>query len=240
MPPRITPKPLSEIDPTSWPLAMESPGAWSQKAWKIIEPILDDILSHPFITKLVKGTLPKEIFLFYIEQDALYLDDFGKIVAASAVKISNRELAQNLFESALDSIKVEGSLHSLYLGEMERTLKQSPTNLMYTSFLYRHLACSNKGTLIASLLPCFWIYMVVGHHILSLATSPGNPYQEWINTYGGEEYSRAVEKIIKATDYLAENSSASERLSMLEAFVMSSKMEWLFWDSAWRKEKWPI
>jgi thiaminase/transcriptional activator TenA len=240
MPTRIAPKYPLDLDPAFWPQAMESPEGWSQKAWKIIEPIVDEILGHPFIIKLVKGTLAKDVFLFYIEQDALYLDDFGKILAAAAMKLPDRDSTQNLLESALDSIKVEGTLHNIYLGEMERTLAPSPCCLLYTSYLYRHLAASNIETIMASLLPCFWIYMVVGHHIFSLSTDPGNPYQAWIDTYGGEEYRLSVEKTIKTTDRLAENTSASERLNMLNAFVMASKMEWLFWDSAWRREKWPL
>jgi thiaminase/transcriptional activator TenA len=30
------------------------------------------------------------------------------------------------------------------------------------------------------------------------------------------------------------------RAAMLDAFRRSTRFEWMFWDSAWRREQWPI
>jgi thiaminase/transcriptional activator TenA len=221
-------------------MALEKgPAPFSKIAWEVITPIIDQLLAHSFIRMLMKGTLPKETFLYYIEQDALYLDDFGKILAATALKNPHREEVKTLFEFVLDTINVKRELHKIYLTDSNKLLRQSPSSLLYTSFLYRHLTVSPLCVIMASLLPCYWIYMVVGHHILSLASQvEGNPYQDWIDTYGGEIYSVTVEKAIKMTDRLADEASSVLRLDMLEAFVTASTMELMFWNSAYRREEW--
>ena len=42
------------------------------------------ILAHPFLTGLADGTLPEESFAFYVIQDALYLRDYARALAAVA------------------------------------------------------------------------------------------------------------------------------------------------------------
>jgi thiaminase/transcriptional activator TenA len=213
---------------------------WTNKAWRLITPIVKAIYNHPFIKSLVEGTLPKDTFLFYIGQDALYLDDFGKMLGAAALKHDQKDDVLTLFGFALDSIRVEGALHERYLRDFTRPQRQSPSSLLYTSFLYRQLVTAPFPVMMASLLPCFWIYFDVGNHILSLESAPSNPYQDWIDTYGSKEFAASTDKAIKLTERAARNASKDVQIRMAEAFVLASRMEWMFWDSAWRKEVWPI
>lgn len=219
----------------------EGQGPWSREAWRLAAPILDRILAHPFIAGLLDGTLPRKTFLFYIGQDSLYLADYGRMLAGAAVKAPGPEEAAFLGEAALAAARVEGALHGSYLKGEGRGLAQTPSCLLYTSFLHRHLCRSPFPILMAALLPCFWIYLAVGRHLLSLAQdSPGNPYRDWILTYGGDEFARSVEKAIRICDRAAVSESPAVRSEMLEAFLASSRMEWMFWDSAWRTEAWPV
>ena len=70
--------------------------------------------------------------------------------------------------------------------------------------------------------------------------SSGNPYQAWIDTYSGEEFHNAVSAMIAATDEAAETASSSLRERMHAAFVRATQLEWMFWDSAFRLESWPV
>jgi thiaminase/transcriptional activator TenA len=213
--------------------------SFSEIAWNSVVDLITKILSHPFVQKLSSGTLDPKKFKFYVEQDSLYLDDFGRILSAAALKTPDQNDAQTLMELALDTIKVEKALHDSYLKGENRNLRQSPSCLLYTSYLHRLLLTSPSGRVMAGLLPCYWIYMVVGRHILSLESVPDNPYQSWIETYGGNDYAVTVDKFKKMTDRLAAESSPGERHDMLEAFVMASNMEYLFWDGAWNIKPWP-
>jgi thiaminase/transcriptional activator TenA len=215
--------------------------AWSLEAWRAASPILEKILAHPFIAGLLDGSLPRGTFLFYIGQDALYLADYGRILAAAALKAPLAEDAAFLCEAALSAVRVEGALHGSYLKDGERALAPTPSNLLYVSFLHRHLNLSPFSTVMASVLPCFWIYLAVGRHILSLAgNASGHPYRDWIRTYGGDEFAAGVERAIRICDRLAAEETPSGREEMLSAFITASRMEWMFWDSAWRLEAWPV
>ena len=90
----------------------------------------------------------------------------------------------------------------------------------------------------AAILPCFWIYKKVGDHILETQNSKNNPYKNWIDTYSGEEFAEGVKKAITYTDRMAENSTPEIRSQMLEAFITASKLEYNFWDAAYRNIIW--
>ena len=65
-----------------------------------------------------------------------------------------------------------------------------------------------------------------------------NPYQKWIDTYSGEEFQKIVQNAIDLTDRMATRANAKQTEQMLEAFVISTRLEWMFWDSAYRMEQW--
>ena len=93
--------------------------------------------------------------------------------------------------------------------------------------------------LLGALLPCFWIYAEVGRDIHARA-GPANPYRAWIDTYAGEEFHAAVRAVIAATDEAAAGASAGLRERMQAAFARATQLEWMFWDSAYRLETWPV
>lgn len=93
---------------------------------------------------------------------------------------------------------------------------------------------------VAAVLPCFTIYKEVGDYILKHQSKGENPYQDWIDTYGGEDFAKAVELAENIADELAAGASEESRAKMTEAYLMASKMEWMFWDSAYRMEAWPV
>ncbi len=67
-----------------------------------------------------------------------------------------------------------------------------------------------------------------------------NPYSKWIETYADESFALSTAKAIEICDQLAEETTAEIRTKMTEAFVMATKMEWMFWDSAYNLERWKI
>jgi len=67
-----------------------------------------------------------------------------------------------------------------------------------------------------------------------------NPYQLWIDTYSDDEYDKVVERMISITDKVAEASSSAVQSRMREVFFDSTRLEWMFWDAAYRLEEWPV
>jgi len=215
---------------------------WSEKAWTEALPVYNKILTLPFIQQLIDGTLDNRKFLFYIQQDALYLAEYGKVLTGIASRLSNPEHIGSFIHFANDSIAVEKALHASFKDILggENNKQPSPCCLLYTSFLLRQLATSPTEVIVASILPCFWIYKEVGDYILENQVKETNPYQSWINTYGGEDFAQSVKMAISIADELAESCTPSQQNAMTDAYVTCSKMEWMFWDSAWKQEEWPV
>ena len=80
----------------------------------------------------------------------------------------------------------------------------------------------------------------VGKHLLRRTAQPDNPYQAWIDTYADEAFAEGVTKVIVIGDEMAEAASPAVRDQMFRAFVRATQLEWMFWDSAYRLERWPV
>lgn len=215
---------------------------WSESVWQAAQPSLQAIMRHPFLHALLDGSLEQDTFLFYLRQDALYLAEFGKALSGIAAKLHTPEDASAFLEFAGDTISVEKILHESYLAphHSPRPCQPSPTCLLYTSYVQRQLAIEPVETAVASILPCFTVYKFVGDFMLQTGVGDGNPYRAWIDTYGGGKYGAAVEKAVAIANRLAEKTGTATRAAMADVFLTCTKMEWMFWDSAWRRETWPL
>jgi thiaminase/transcriptional activator TenA len=205
------------------------------------EVILNQIKEHPFIAKLMDGSLPNDIFNFYIIQDALYLSEYKNVLAILGSKCQEENDTQFFLDSATGIINVENVLHQNFLKNNEINNEPSPTCELYTSYLSRIVNTKSIEEGIAAILPCFTIYKEVGDYIKENQTNrKDNPFQNWINTYGGEDFAQSVRSAIKITNKHAENANKITLNKMNVAFEKASKLEWMFWDSAYKKEKWTI
>jgi thiaminase/transcriptional activator TenA len=63
-------------------------------------------------------------------------------------------------------------------------------------------------------------------------------YQRWIETYAGEESKEAIQVERNLLNQLYNESSSDEQEQMLAAFVISSQMEYAFWEMAQTLETW--
>ena len=115
----------------------------------------------------------------------------------------------------------------------------SPACHHYVSFLLATAYAEPYEVVLGALLPCFWIYAEVGRDIHARAAAV-HPYRAWIDTYAGEEFHAAVRAVIEATDEAAADASPHLRERMHAAFTRATQLEWLFWDSAYRLESWPV
>ncbi len=211
---------------------------WSEEVWKEVEGIYEDILRLPFVKELTDGTLSHERFLFYIKQDAYYIENYSKVLAHIASRLPKKEWREDFMRFALEGILVENALHASYSEISTSNIHPTPTCLLYCS--YESSKCLEPVEIeAAAILPCFWIYMLVGKEI-HRHSKPNNPYSKWIDTYADESFALSTAKAIEICDQLAEQTTLEIREKMTEAFVMATKMEWMFWHSAYNLERWKI
>jgi thiaminase/transcriptional activator TenA len=64
-------------------------------------------------------------------------------------------------------------------------------------------------------------------------------YQQWIRQYSSPDYEKSVSEAIAIFNAAAAGASPDIRARALSAFERSARYEWMFWDMAWRMEKWP-
>ncbi len=218
---------------------------FSEDAWGRTAPIYDAILGHPFNQELAAGTLSTERFRFYMLQDAAYLVVFSRALAIAAARADDPDTMVKFAASAREAIVVERALHEGFFQkygippEVANRTEPSPTCFGYTNYLLATAHHAPYEVLVAALLPCFWIYWEVGKHIMARA-APDNPYQAWIDTYGDESFGAAVREVIATADQLAGQASGRLREAMHAAFKRAAQLEWMFWDSAYRLESWPV
>jgi thiaminase/transcriptional activator TenA len=217
---------------------------WTANVWEEARPLYDKIIAMPFNQELMQGSLPLQKFTYYMAQDALYLKDFGRALAIIGGRLTDSDHTLAFSEFASGAIVVERALHTGYFklfGVNEQPVKPSPTCLLYTHFLLTKAAVASVEEAVAAVLPCFWIYQKVGEHIYAQQRADReNPYKEWIETYAGEAFCKSVGRALAIADELAGNADTKTEQTMTEAFMAATRLEWMFWDAAYRKESWPI
>ena len=208
---------------------------FSTTVFQEVQPVLRLIFDHPFNAELAKGTLSRDRFCFYMQQDSLYLVHFARALALTASRTTRERRIELLLTAAQNALLAERSLHEHYFTEygVSLDMKENTTCLGYTSFLLTSASLGTLGEALAALLPCFWIYREVGNHVARGAASP-NPYAKWIAMYSDKDFSDAVDRFIELTDSVAAEVSEPERNSMKDRFMTASHFEYYFWDDAYR------
>ena len=203
---------------------------FSDKAWHLINPIYNKIISHSFNQELEKGTLNKDTFDFYKKQDAYYLKRFSKALTllASMLDDSNDvkmvlNLAGGVFEEDLSSYDI--------------TIKEiSPSNFAYTEFLLSTSHWGSRGELSAALLPCFWIYLEVAKSMKENSTTE-NPFSSWIHLYNSESSHGSVDDMVHLTNRLYRQAPDNEQEKMFLVFEIAAQLELRFWDDSYHKRR---
>lgn len=213
---------------------------WSADAWAAAAPVYAAILRHPFIEELRAGTLSSARFRFYIAQDSHYLAHFGRALALLGARAPELPDALAFIRFAEGAVVVESALHQSFFrqfGVADRG-QPEPACHHYAHYLRSTAALGPVEVGMAAVLPCFWIYEQVDAHILATQPPGDNPYQPWIATYAGDEFGTLVQQALAICDRAAQAATPAQRQAMTEAFVTAARLEWQFWDGAYRQWRW--
>lgn len=209
---------------------------FSENVWDKNKELYIKIQNMPFNKELMEGKLNKQKFAYYIEQDALYLKYYSKVLAIISSKIDNTNNAITFLRSSINSYIVEEEVVHKYFREIfnfENTNKITTANIGYTSFLINTAHTEAVEAAAAAILPCFWIYNEIGKYIKENAEIKNNPYEKWIETYADEEFSKSTENMIKLADNLYDNASENTKEKMIIAFDKAFVWEYRFWNDAY-------
>ena len=205
------------------------------------EPIWRRIFAHPFLREIKDGTLPLATFQYYLGQDYLYLEGFARSVALILAKAPDSETLEELAKRVLTP--VERPLHHRLLAAAGLTIADaqqavaSPTNAGYVNHMLATAGREGLGPAAAALLPCPWTY-----HLLreELGASEHPLYGQWTQFYVSGLLEDSVAAWRGFVDRQARLAGTEELAAMRQAFLTSSRYEFMFWDAAYRREQWPV
>jgi len=216
----------------------------SERLYHAAEPIWQKTLTHPFVTGIGDGTLPLENFRFYMGQDYVFLIEYSRLLALVTAKAPDLD-TMSRFASLLDAtLNREMTLHREFAaqcGISALALAQTqpaPTTLAYTNHLVRVAAIGNLAETLAALLPCQWGYCEIGQMLTRRGKPSAVPfYCQWIDMYASPEFAELAAWVRSLLDSFA-GMVSEERLN--EIFCISARYEYLFWEMAYRLERWPV
>ena len=214
--------------------------SFSAFLWSQASPIWESVSVHPFLSELQDGTLPVEKFRYYILQDYLYLGAFGRAAAAALAQAPNTDSAVRLLKRV--TTPVERPLHGALFDALGLTEEEaeastpSPTNLAYMNHIEVSMDMGGLACGVAALLPCPRIY----HEVGKILKEPEHPtYKIWQSSYAEGLLEASVAGWSEFVDELAEESGPDTRDMMEQAYLTSSRYEYMFWTMAYNLEDWP-
>ena len=217
------------------------PESFSAQLKAEAQPIWRRIFAHPFLREIKDGTLPLEKFRYYLTQDYLYLEGFARTVAMALAKAPDAGTLEELSRRVLTP--VERPLHHQLLEaagisqDYIQEVGRSPTNTAYVNHMMVTAALYGLGPTAAALLPCPWTY-----HDLKDEVGPSEHplYSQWTGFYVAGLLQDSVNAWRGFVDAAAAEAGPAEREAMRQAFLTSSRYEYMFWDMAYRMETWPV
>lgn len=208
--------------------------------------VWDAQLQHPFIRGIADGTLATERFLHWVRQDYLFLIEYARMLATAAARAPGLDAMTKLAELTHETLVTEMSLHRAYAAkagitpeELERE-EMAPTTRAYTDFLVRVAATGDFAETAGALLPCMWGFSELGLELQKEPKPPEPRYAEWIEMYGAPEFAELATWCRGLLDSAAEGLPEAHLRRVADAFLTSSRYEYLFWDMAWNLERWPV
>jgi thiaminase (transcriptional activator TenA) len=212
------------------------------------DPVWAGLRAHPFLAELARGTLPLDRFRFFIEQDLMYLPAFARCMAMGAAKSATEEELE-FFTRQLDGIirlEIPSNRrlldHLIGLGAQDRggSRGMAPANVAYTSFLLATAGSGGPLEITAAILPCSWSYIEIAEGLKEEITE--HPvYSDWVAFYLQQEEADLVLNMRETFDAMTREGAVSDekREHLADIFMMSSRLEGMFWDMAYTLDQWP-
>ena len=215
--------------------------SFSEQLRSEAEPIWRQIFQHPFLKEIKNGTLPEETFRYYLIQDYLYLEGFGRTVALALAKAPTSQTFEDLAHRVMTP--VERPLHNRLFAAAGLTQSdadnavRSPANTAYVDHMLQTASLHGLGPTAAALLPCPWTYHLLKEEV---GQSEHPIYGQWPRFYVEGLLEGSVKAWRGFVDQIADDASQIEKDAMRQAFLTTSRYEYMFWDAAHNRQQWPV
>ena len=219
---------------------------FSARLRRLADPVWRAQLEHPFVRGIGNGTLDLHRFRHWVRQDYRFLVEYCRLFGLAAARAPDLDTLVHFSDLLQATARTEMDLHRAYAAELGiapvalEVEPMAPTTRAYTDFLVRVAATGDFAELAAALLPCMWGFAEIGQ-TLAARGAPAEPrYAKWVRMYADPEVLALARWCRELVDRLAAGADDTVRGRMEEAFITSSRYEYLFWEMAWRLETWPV
>lgn len=209
---------------------------------KSVGPLWEKTTAHPFVIELGDGTLPRQKFNVYFQQDHLFLKDWIALMSSGVVNAPDFSAARPLAAFIHLALQGEEGLFQEYFKDVGLSqdeiavLQHLPTTFAYSSFLRRVASEGNCLEIITVLLGIEWPYLEWGKQLASEGKHPQDRYyQAWIDIHAGKELDDFVTWMRDVLDA----ATVPDVPRLKEIFLTTLRYEYLFWEMAYTGESWP-
>lgn len=204
--------------------------------------------NHPFVRALADGSLDPTLFKFYQMQDARYLEAFADACSLISTRCPDPDDKLWFIEAARLALVVETQLHEGYGARLGYTAKDiaaitlTPNNRAYQNHMISAAARGSLVEAVAALTPCPWLYTELGMQLKAELgeVSDDHPYADWLRTYADPGFIEYTNTLLGRLQRFADAHDEEARVRAREAFAVSSRYEWMFWQQAWEMQEWPV
>jgi len=211
------------------------------------KPIWDRIYSHPYLKELGEGTLPVSKFKYFLQQDHIYVVEYCRPLGIAVSKSDSAEemrwFADLIIGGLTWEAKNEERLAEMVGMSLEEltSATQSPTSRAYSDFLVQVASTGTVAEFVAAMSPCMLTYPEIARMLRPRRGLDRVPaYRAWAEFYASEEAEEFAKQFDEKLDRLGETESPGVKEKMRGVFLTASRYEYMFWDMAYREERWPL
>lgn len=197
---------------------------------------------NPMVRAIGDGSLPREVFRYYFEQNILYLRDYARAIALVAANAPDEEAADILSRFLRSESERELPKNHRFLERLGgdpsglSPYHMNSANYGYTRHLLSVAAMGDCADGLAAVLPCPCGYTeFAGSMVRDLPDDP--LYAEWIRFFGEGEDDGILNEMTGLLDRLVDVADGERMLRLDWIFRVSSLYEVMFWDAAYSMGK---
>ena len=215
------------------------PGPFVAELVRRGQQIAVSALRHDFVRGLADGSLPREVFLYYLVQNALFLTGYAAALR-EALEAGVRPSVAGLLTGLETAIS--GPAIGRHMAEYRSRADRAPdleaaTPSPVTTAYVGHLHTSAKlggAAILAAILPGEQSYAAAGRFFATSGDlTPGNPYAAWIAQYTAGQVDELVAEILAA---FAADPAGPLRQEFLGIYECSAQFDKQFWEMAGQPE----
>lgn len=196
------------------------------------------ILGHPFLQETASGRISDHTFKTWMQQDYLFVREAIPFVAILLAKAP--ESMRSQFIQILAGLDQELALFQKNAADKKVNLKKvdaAPTCHAYLQFL---MATAYNGSFVEGFTVLYAAEKVYLDSWMEVKKKlkGKSPWKSFIDNWTSEGFQQYVGWLAGTLDQLVKDFPSHALRSLHELFQTTARYEYLFWDMAYKEEKW--